>query len=35
VKGRDTVGDSDVETSLKAPDELRYIMGLIRQSYER
>lgn len=28
-------GNGDVEVSLKSIDELPYIMGLVRQSYER
>jgi uncharacterized protein with ParB-like and HNH nuclease domain/predicted transport protein len=28
-------GNGDVEVGLKSPDELPYIMGLVRQSYER
>ena len=28
-------GNGDVEVSLKSLDELPYVMGLVRQSYER
>jgi predicted transport protein len=28
-------GNGDVEVGLKSIDELPYIMGLVRQSYER
>jgi len=35
VTGLGRWGNGDVEVSLKALDELPYIMGLVRQSYER
>ena len=28
-------GNGDAEVSLRAPDELPYIMGLVRQAYEK
>ena len=28
-------GNGDVEVGLANPDELPYVMGLVRQSYER
>ena len=35
VTGRGRWGNGDVEISLTALDELPYVMGLVRQSYER
>jgi len=35
VTGRGRWGNGDVEISLKSLDELPYVMGLVRQSYER
>ena len=35
VTGLGRWGNGDVEVGLKSPDELPYVMGLVRQSYER
>ena len=35
VSGQDRHGDCNVDVSLKSLDELPYVMGLVRQSYER
>jgi uncharacterized protein with ParB-like and HNH nuclease domain/predicted transport protein len=35
VSGQDRHGDCNVDVSLKTLDELPYVMGLVRQSYER
>ena len=35
VTGRGRWGNGDVEVTLKSPDELPYVMGLVRQSFER
>jgi predicted transport protein len=32
--GQDNHGDCDVEVWLRSIDELLYVMGLVRQSYE-
>jgi len=35
VTGKGRWGNGDVEAELKSLDELPYVMGLVRQSYER
>ncbi len=35
VTGRGRWGNGDVEVGLSALDELPYVLGLVRQSYER
>ena len=35
VTGLGRWGNGDVEVELKSLDELAYVMGLVRQSYER
>ena len=35
VSGIGHLGNGDVEVGLKSLDELPYVMGLVRQSYER
>ena len=35
VTGLGRWGNGDVEVGLKSIDELPYVMGLVRQSYER
>jgi uncharacterized protein with ParB-like and HNH nuclease domain/predicted transport protein len=35
VTGLGRWGNGDVEVGLKSPDELHYVMGLVRQAYER
>lgn len=35
VTGKGRWGNGDVEAELRSPDELPYVMGLVRQAYER